>query len=72
MVTDSFAKSAGADVMDYLKNRVYPGDVMNGMLVYMDENQAEGADAAAEFLRAHPDVWKAWLPEEAAMKVKAM
>ena len=72
VVTDAFAKSAGAEVMAYLKNRVFPGDVMNGMLVYMDENQAEGADAAAEFLRAHPDVWKAWVPEDAAMKVKAM
>ena len=72
VVTDAFAKNAGAEVMDYLKNRVFPGDVMNGLLVYMDENQAEGADAAVEFLRAHPDVWKAWVPEEAAMKIKAM
>ena len=52
MVTDEFAKNAGAEVMEYLRNRVYPGEVMNGMLVYMDENQAEGSDAAAEFLRA--------------------
>ena len=72
VVTDAFAKNAGAEVMDYLKNRVFPGDVMNGMLVYMDENQADGADGAVEFLRAHPDVWKAWVPEEAAMKIKAM
>ena len=46
MVTDEFAKNAGAEVMEYLRNRVYPGEVMNGMLVYMDENQAEGSDAA--------------------------
>ena len=72
VVTDAFAKNAGAEVMDYLKNRVFPGDVMNGMLVYMDENQADGADGAVEFLRAHPDVWKAWVPEDAAMKIKAM
>ena len=72
VVTDEFAKNAGAEVMAYLRNRVYPGDVMNGMLVYMDDNQAEGADAAAEFLRAHPDVWKPWVSEDAAMKLKAM
>ena len=72
VVTDDFAKSAGAEVMDYLRDRVFPGDVMNGMLVYMDENQADGADGAAEFLRAHGDIWKAWVPAEAAMKVKAM
>ena len=72
VVTDDFAKNAGSEVMEYLRKRVYPGDVMNAMLVYMDDNQADGADTAAEFLRAHPDVWKAWVPEEAAMKVKAM
>ena len=72
VVTDEFAKNAGAEVMEYLRNRVYPGEVMNGMLVYMDENQAEGSDAAAEFLRAHPDLWKAWVTNDAAMKVQAM
>ena len=72
VVTDEFAKNAGDEVMAYLRNRVFPGDVMNGMLVYMDDNQAEGADAAAEFLRAHPDVWTPWVSEGAAMKLKAM
>ena len=72
VVTDEFAKNAGDGVMAYLRNRVYPGEVMNGLLVYMDDNQAEGADAAAEFLRAHPDVWKAWVSEDVAMKVQAM
>lgn len=72
VVTDEFAKNAGDGVMAYLRNRVYPGEVMNGLLVYMDDNQAEGADAAVEFLRAHPDVWKAWVSEDVAMKVQAM
>ena len=72
VVTSEFAEQAGSEVMAFLENRVFPGDVMNGMLVYMDENQADGADAAVEFIRAHPDVWKSWVPEEAAMKVKAM
>ena len=72
VVTSEFAENAGSDVMEYLKNRVYPGDVMNGLLVYMDENQAEGADVAAEFLKTHGDVWKPWVPAEVAMKVKAM
>ena len=72
VVTTDFAKNAGSEVMEYLKNRVFPGDVMNGILVYMDENQAEGADAAAEFLRLHGDVWKSWVSSDAAMKVEAM
>ena len=72
VVTADFAKNAGDDVMAYFKNRVFPGDVMNGMLVYMDENQADGADAAAEFLKVHADVWKPWVPAEVAAKVKGM
>ena len=72
VVTTDFAKNAGSEVMEYLKNRVFPGDIMNDMLVHMDENQAEGADAAAEFLRLHGDVWKSWVSSDAAMKVKAM
>ena len=72
VVTSEFAENAGSDVMEYLKNRVYPGDVMNGLLVYMDENQAEGADVAAVFLQTRGDVWKPWVPAEVAMKVKAM
>ena len=72
VVTSEFAENAGSEVMEYLKNRVYPGDVMNGMLIYMDENQAEGADAAAAFLQTHGDVWTPWVPAEVAVKVKAM
>ena len=72
VVTADFAEQAGAEVMGYLKSRVFPGDVMNGMLVYMDENQAEGADAAAEFLRVHGDVWKPWVSAEVAAKVAGM
>ena len=72
VVTNDFAENAGSEVMEYLKNRVFPGDIMNAMLVYMDENQAEGADAAEEFLRLHGDVWNSWVSSDAAMKVKAM
>ena len=72
VVTADFAEQAGEEVMGYLKSRVFPGDVMNGMLVYMDENQAEGADAAAEFLRVHGDVWKPWVSAEVAAKVMEM
>ena len=72
VVTADFAANAGDDVMAYFRSRVFPGDVMNGMLVYMDENQADGADAAAEFLKMHGDVWKPWVPAEVAAKVTGM
>ena len=71
ITTDNFKKTAGKDGMKYLKKRTYPGEVMNGMLVYMADNQAEGADAAIEFLKKHEDVWTKWVPGKVAKKVKA-
>ena len=44
---------------------------MNGMLVYMADEQAGGADAAIEFLIKHEDIWSAWVSAEAKAKIKA-
>ena len=71
VATDNFKKTAGKDGMNYLKNRTYPGPVMNGMLVWMGENQAEGADAAIEFLKTKEDVWGKWVSGSAKKKIKA-
>ena len=37
---------------------------------YMAENQAEGADAAVEFLQSHEDVWKNWVGADMRIKIK--
>ena len=71
VVTDNFKKSAGADAMKYMKSRIYPGEVMNSMLVYMTENQAEGEDAALEFMNKHESVWSKWVPSSVVKKIKA-
>jgi glycine betaine/proline transport system substrate-binding protein len=70
VITDRF-KKAGGPAAEYLSKRVYPGPVMNGMLVYMADNQAGGADAAVEFLQKHEDVWTKWVPSSVASKVKS-
>ena len=70
VITDNL-KTEGGLAVDYLKNRVFPSAVMNGMLVYMQDNQASGADAAVEFLRNHEDVWTKWVPADVAAKVEA-
>ena len=44
---------------------------MNGMLVYMDDNQATGEDAAFAFLEQHEGVWASWVSADAAAKIKA-
>jgi glycine betaine/proline transport system substrate-binding protein len=43
---------------------------MNGMLVYMADNQAAPADAAIEFLKKHENVWTKWVSSSAAKKIK--
>ena len=43
---------------------------MNGMLVWMGENQAEGADAAFEFLKTQESVWGKWVSSSAKKKIK--
>ena len=42
---------------------------MNGMLVYMADQQATGEDAAVEFFK-HEDVWSAWVSADAKKKLK--
>lgn len=70
VVTDAFLKKGGPAV-DYLKARVFPGEVMNEMLVYMNENQATGEDAAYHFLETYGDIWSAWVSAEAAEEIKS-
>ena len=71
IVTANFASTGGKDALKYVKKRTYPGEVMNGMLVYMADNQAGGSDAAIEFLSKHEDVWTKWVSSGVAKKVKA-
>jgi len=70
IVTANFAKTGGKEALSYVEKRVFPGEVMNGMLVYMADNQAKGSDAAVEFLIKHEDVWTKWVSSSAAKKIK--
>ena len=70
VITSDF-KSRGGAAVKYLESRVFPGPVMNGMLVYMADEQAGGADAAIEFLIKHEDIWSDWVSAEAKAKIKA-
>ncbi len=70
IVTDEFAQG-NADINEYLAARIYPGDVMGSMLVYMADEQAAGEDAAFEFLTQYEDLWTTWVPADVAAKIKA-
>lgn len=69
-VSDEFFKS-DSPAIGYLKARVWPSKAMNGMLVYMSDNQATGEDAAYHFLETESDIWTKWVSPEVAEKVKA-
>ena len=58
------------EVMNYFGKRIFPGSIMNSMLVYMEDNQAQGSDGAIEFLEKHPEIWINWITLEAAKKIK--
>ena len=71
VVTDKFKKNGGPEVMTYLQKRVFPGEAMNAMLVYMADEQAGGEDAAMAFLSANEQIWGEWVTDEVAAKIKA-
>ena len=43
---------------------------MMSMLNYMADNQAEGEDAAYEFLSTYPEVWTQWVTPQGAAPIK--
>lgn len=70
VITTEF-KKRGSVAAEYLAKRKYPGNIMNSMLVFMTDNQANGADAAIEFLTRHEVLWTKWVSQDAAKKIKA-
>lgn len=70
VVTDEFSKRAGP-AGEYLKQRGWSNDTVNGVLAWMTDNQANGEDAARHFLRTQPEVWERWVSADVAAKVKA-
>ena len=70
LITKSFKEKAGKGPTKYVEKRTYPGEVMNGMLGYMADNQSKGSDAAIEVLVRYPDVWTKWVPSDVADKIR--
>jgi glycine betaine/proline transport system substrate-binding protein len=60
----------GSQITDYFTARVIPGPALNAELVWMDENNGTGEDAAAHFL-SNSDIWEAWVSADIAAAVRA-
>jgi glycine betaine/proline transport system substrate-binding protein len=70
-VTDRLVQESPAQVTDYIRNRVYPGSVMNEMLVVMNQTETGGATAAMQFLRDYPTVWHSWVSDSVRDRIQA-
>ena len=70
VTTKAFADSH-PDEFAFLGSISIPNDVMNAVLAWGEDNQAEGNEMAGYFIVKHEDLWSAWLPAEVAAKVKA-
>lgn len=70
VVTDRF-KQAGGPAWDYLAKRGWGNETVNGLLAWMSDNQATGADGATHFLKTQPGLWTTWVTPEAAARIQA-
>jgi glycine betaine/proline transport system substrate-binding protein len=68
--TKKFADSHKAE-FEFLQKISIPNDVMNAVLAWGEDNQAEGDEMAGYFIKNHGDLWTSWLPDEVESKVKA-
>ena len=67
-VTADF-QSREPEVAEMLAKMTFATDDMNGLLAWMDENNANADEAAAHFLTTMPDVWGAWLNDDARARL---
>ncbi len=70
-VSNEFAEMASQEMLDFLESYGVDGILMSGLLAFMQANDAEATDAAAEFLQSQPDSWTTWVSEEVAERVLA-
>lgn len=59
--TQEFDQKVSPEMKSYFATRVIPGDLMNNLLLYKEDNQATPEEVAEYFLETYPEVWKSWL-----------
>ncbi|KJG09790.1 ABC transporter substrate-binding protein [Photobacterium kishitanii] len=69
VITTSFADRS-SDAVKYLSARSFTNSEMNGLLAWMEDNQADGEAVMVEFLTNHEAIWTAWVSTDVAKKVK--
>jgi glycine betaine/proline transport system substrate-binding protein len=59
------------EVKEYLAKRSWTQAEVSKVMLWMTDNQANGADGAKWFIKNMPEVWTKWVPADVAEKVKA-
>jgi glycine betaine/proline transport system substrate-binding protein len=62
---------AEPQLMDTYSKVSFPMDFLNKTILEMTSKKIDGQTMAKQFLRDHPDMWKAWVPTDVAQKVQA-
>ncbi len=70
VVSENFAVTS-PEAMTYLGKRSVKNTLMNELLAWMEDNQADGEYGAYYFLENYEDVWTSWVPADVVKKVKA-
>jgi glycine betaine/proline transport system substrate-binding protein len=61
----------GADAAAYIAKRSWTQAEVGKVMLWMTDNQANGADGAKWFIKNMPEVWTKWVPADVVEKVKA-
>ncbi|HEY9078497.1 ABC transporter substrate-binding protein [Magnetovibrio sp.] len=70
VTTESFAEKS-PEAYAFLTKRAFTNAAMNELLVWVEDNQADGETSAVYFLKNHPAQWTPWVSKAVAAKVKA-
>ena len=70
LVVQDFATRV-PDGAAYLAKRSYSNVLMNTLLAWKDNEQADGETSAINFLKNYETTWKSWLPSDVVVKVRS-
>jgi glycine betaine/proline transport system substrate-binding protein len=65
------AEKLGPEAAAYIGKRSWTQAEVGAVMLWMTDNQANGADGAKWFINNMPDLWTKWVPADVAEKVKA-
>ncbi|WP_413693608.1 ABC transporter substrate-binding protein [Psychromonas sp. KJ10-2] len=69
VVTEEFAQRA-PEIVKYLEGREYTNEQMNGLLAWIEEEQADGDYIVEHFLTDYESTWTTWVDAPTAAKIK--